>query len=254
VRVDRLKSTVDADTVRLAGGTGKGGSFRLVGFDAPESRQDPQVNVRGTEALRNMLGGRDVEVRPVAARSHGREAGRLVVDGVDAGVEMVRQGNGFAIRKERLPGFASADPAIFLAERAARAKAVADQRAGRELTVEEHGIWRDPALHERLKENVRDGGTGVFAFLRALFSDAATVPKFDVRGDPVGSKALIDDATVGTVTEYDPDEGVVTLQAPGGKRKTLLLTELAKGMGLVQFLPGFEKFDPGAFRDAKRGR
>jgi len=254
-RVDRAKTVTDNDTVVLRGGTGKNGSFRLVGFDAPESKQDPAVTERGTAFLADVLDGSQVEVSALGVKSHGRETGNLFVDGENVGVQTVKRGNAWAIRKPRTAGFAStSDPAMYLAERVTRAKALAAHKAGERLTLEEHGVWRHPELHEELRDRVKDP-SGVFMGIWEFMRHLGAVPRFDVRGDPVGAHALFgDDVTVGVVRSYDPEKGNVVLESPGGKRQTRLLSDLAGGMGLVQFLPAFEKHDPRVFDDKRRGR
>jgi len=89
---DRVSTVVDGDTVDVVRSTGVVERVRLVGINAPERGEC--VSEAATAAMAELVGGRSV--RLVRDRTDRDEYGRLLryveVDGVDAGLELVRTG------------------------------------------------------------------------------------------------------------------------------------------------------------------
>ena len=102
--VDRNNVEVlDGDTIRIAGET-----FRLVGFDAPETYQaqcpsESELGNRATFRLRQLVAGGDVDLERVACGcrtgtegtprcNYGRSCGVLRVHGPDVGAMLIAEG------------------------------------------------------------------------------------------------------------------------------------------------------------------
>lgn len=86
---------MDGDTVMLVReGQQEPIRLRIEGMDAPESCQPGGVEAR--EALIRLALRKPVRVTDRGQDSYGRQIGRLSVDGVDLGAEMVRSGMAWA--------------------------------------------------------------------------------------------------------------------------------------------------------------
>ena len=70
---------------------------RLVEIDAPEKAQ--AFGNKSKQALADMVFGKDVQVEEHGKDKYKRTLGRVVVNGIDANAEMVRQGYAWVYRK-----------------------------------------------------------------------------------------------------------------------------------------------------------
>jgi endonuclease YncB( thermonuclease family) len=121
----------DGDTLtvlEVAGDVRMQRKVRLSGIDAPEKKQ-PFGNV-SKQALSDLVWDKTVSVEWSKADRYGRIIGKVLVDGKDVNIEMVRLGMAWVYRKY-LGELEPADQDAYLA---AERAAVADQR----------GLWRDP--------------------------------------------------------------------------------------------------------------
>jgi micrococcal nuclease len=88
---------MDGDTVLLVrDGQHEPVKLRIEGIDAPETCQPGGIASR--DALIRLALRKSVQVRDLVQDSYGRQVGRLSVDGVDLGAEMVRSGMAWAYR------------------------------------------------------------------------------------------------------------------------------------------------------------
>jgi len=88
---------MDGDTVLLLpAGEREPVKFRIQGIDAPESCQPG--GERSRDALIALVLRRTVQVEPLGQDSYGRQLGRLRLDALDVGAEMVRSGWAWAYR------------------------------------------------------------------------------------------------------------------------------------------------------------
>jgi len=88
---------MDGDTVLLVReGQHEPVKLRIEGIDAPETCQPGGAESR--DALIRLALRKPVQVFDVGRDSYGRQVGRLSVDGVDLGAEMVRTGMAWAYR------------------------------------------------------------------------------------------------------------------------------------------------------------
>ena len=88
---------MDGDTVLLVrSGQSEPVKLRIDGVDAPESCQPGGMASRD-ELIRLVL-RKQVQVTDLGQDSYGRQLGRLSVDGVDVGAELVRSGMAWAYR------------------------------------------------------------------------------------------------------------------------------------------------------------
>lgn len=88
---------MDGDTVLLVrAGQSEPVKLRIDGVDAPESCQPGGMASRD-ELIRLVL-RKQVQVTDLGQDSYGRQLGRLSVEGVDVGAEMVRSGMAWAYR------------------------------------------------------------------------------------------------------------------------------------------------------------
>lgn len=88
---------MDGDTVLLVRqGQHEPVKLRLDGIDAPETCQPGGAEAR--DAMIRLALRKPVQVLDLGQDSYGRQLGRLTVDGVDLGAEMVRNGMAWAYR------------------------------------------------------------------------------------------------------------------------------------------------------------
>jgi endonuclease YncB( thermonuclease family) len=88
---------MDGDTVLLVRpGQTEPVSFRIDGIDAPETCQPGGMASR--DAMIRLTLRKSVQVTDLGLDSYGRQLGRVLVDGVDVGGEMVRSGMAWAYR------------------------------------------------------------------------------------------------------------------------------------------------------------
>ena len=126
----RVTRVADGDTVYIKDDEGKEARVRLLGIDAPESKQ--AYGVQSAEHLKRNLrdAGYHVQVIYRGRDQYGRIIGKLVADGKDLNLDQVRTGNAWVYRnylRDLQPG----DKNLYLnAEENARAKRI--------------GLWADP--------------------------------------------------------------------------------------------------------------
>jgi len=101
----------DGDTVsvKLSRGAVK---IRLEGIDCPELGQD--FGMRAKQFTSNLVYGKNVQVRPYYPDEYGRIVGRVIVDGKDVSLEILRAGLAWHYKRGRY------DPALAQAESAAK--------------------------------------------------------------------------------------------------------------------------------------
>jgi endonuclease YncB( thermonuclease family) len=88
---------MDGDTVLLVReGQHEPVKLRIDGIDAPETCQPGGVEAR--DAMIRLVLRKPVQVADHGQDSYGRQVGRLSIDGVDLGTEMVRSGMAWAYR------------------------------------------------------------------------------------------------------------------------------------------------------------
>lgn len=112
----------DGDTISVMR-SGRAERVRLDGIDSPERGQDYSKHAR--LFLSEMVFGRIVSVEVRDTDRYGRAVGRVVLDGRDVGLELVRAGLAWHFTRY------SADPSLARAEREARAA--------------RRGLWAQPS-------------------------------------------------------------------------------------------------------------
>ena len=126
----RVTRVADGDTVYIKDDEGKEARVRLLGIDAPESKQ--AYGVQSAEHLKRNLRDAEYHVQVIyrGRDQYGRIIGKLVADGKDLNLDQVSTGNAWVYRnylKDLQPG----DKNLYLkAEDNARAKRI--------------GLWADP--------------------------------------------------------------------------------------------------------------
>lgn len=122
VLVGRVVGVHDGDTITVLTDGNKSVKVRLDGIDAPESKQ--AFGARAKETLSDLVYGKTVAVRVRTTDRYGRAVGRIIVNGTDVNLAMVRLGMAWWYR-----AYAKRDKELEAAESEARA-------AGR-------GLWTD---------------------------------------------------------------------------------------------------------------
>ncbi len=122
-------SVADGDTVTVLDASRTQHRIRLAGIDAPERKQ--AFGTRSREHLAGMVFRKSVTVQYDKRDRYGRIVGKVVVDGVDTGLEQIEAGMAWHYK-----AYASEQPS---SDRVAYAWAEGDARAAR------RGLWRDPA-------------------------------------------------------------------------------------------------------------
>ena len=125
----KVVRVLDGDTAEVLDSTNTPHRIRLVGIDAPENAQP--FGTKAKQALLKLVGGQVVEVEWSKIDKYGRMVGKLVGDGQDVNLAMVRAGLAWWYRqyaKEQ----SAADRGLY---EAAEAIAKAERR----------GLWVDPA-------------------------------------------------------------------------------------------------------------
>lgn len=85
-----VTSVVDGDTVNASLPDGATITIRLDGIDTPE--RDEPYSVQATRATRVMLLSKRVQLQGTDVDAYGRLVARIVVDGTDVSVQLVRDG------------------------------------------------------------------------------------------------------------------------------------------------------------------
>lgn len=91
-----VTQVVDGDSVRVAPPGGAPVEVRLEGIDAPEICQAGGAAAR--DALRELVQGREVEVRPKGRDVYGRLLATLVLDGTNVNAHQVSEGQAWSLR------------------------------------------------------------------------------------------------------------------------------------------------------------
>jgi endonuclease YncB( thermonuclease family) len=86
----RVVSVADGDTITVLDADKKQHRVRVSGIDAPETGQP--FSRRAKQAMSDLVFGREVEVEVIGTDKYGREIGRVLVDGEDAGLKMIAAG------------------------------------------------------------------------------------------------------------------------------------------------------------------
>ena len=113
VFVGRVVGVHDGDTITVLTDEKESVKVRLDGIDAPESKQP--FGIRAKEALSGLVFGKTVVVRARTTDRYGRTVGRIVVNGIDINVELVRLGMSWWYR-----AYAARDKTLEAAEAEAR--------------------------------------------------------------------------------------------------------------------------------------
>jgi endonuclease YncB( thermonuclease family) len=124
----RITGIVDGDTINVLIRGKQQIRVRIAFIDAPEKGQP--FGQRAKQALRELVFGKDVKLRPHSIDRHGRLVARVLVDGQDAGLELLKQGLCWVYEKY----VAQATTDIEASYRAAQATAQSDKL----------GLWQDP--------------------------------------------------------------------------------------------------------------
>ena len=85
-----VTSITDGDTVHVSTASGVNLTIRLDGIDTPE--RDEPYSTQATRATRVMLLSKRVQLQGTDVDAYGRLVARIVVDGVDVSVALVRDG------------------------------------------------------------------------------------------------------------------------------------------------------------------
>lgn len=124
----KVVGVLDGDTVEVLDATNTPHRIRLAGIDAPEKAQ-PFGN-RAKKRLLELVGGQTVEVESNKVDQYGRTVGKLICDGQDANLAMVKSGLAWWYR-EYAREQSEADRGLYeAAETAAKAERL--------------GLWSDP--------------------------------------------------------------------------------------------------------------
>ena len=124
----RVVRVVDGDTVVVLDEQRAQHKVRLAGIDAPERGQ--AFGTRAKQRLSALVGGQTVTVHWHKEDRYGRIVGKLIVDGQDADLEMVRSGFAWWFRKYADEQSAEDRRRYEAAEAAARGERL--------------GLWTDP--------------------------------------------------------------------------------------------------------------
>lgn len=93
----RVVGVADGDTITVLDATNTQFKIRLSGIDAPEKKQAfGQVSKK---SLSDMVYGKQVNVEYEKQDRYGRTVGKVLVNGVDANLEQVKQGLAWFYRK-----------------------------------------------------------------------------------------------------------------------------------------------------------
>ena len=126
----RVTRVADGDTVYIKDDEGKEARVRLLGIDAPESKQAD--GVQSAEHLKRNLRDAEYHVQVIyrGRDQYGRIIGKLVADGKDLNLDQIKTGNAW-VYKNYLRDLQPGDKKLYLnAEENARTKRI--------------GLWADP--------------------------------------------------------------------------------------------------------------
>lgn len=125
-----LISVGDGDTIRVATTSGEKVTIRLACIDAPETAQG-ESGAQATAALRQLLAGGVVEIRPQTVDRYGRTVAEVVSSGRNVNLELVKSGAAYVYRQY----LAGCDQGAYLG-------------AEREAEMWRRGVWR-PGTNEQ---------------------------------------------------------------------------------------------------------
>jgi endonuclease YncB( thermonuclease family) len=123
----RVVGVSDGDTITVLDAGKTQHKIRIDGIDAPESGQP--FGQRAKESLSGLAFGKDADAHCPKTDRYGRRVCRVLVDGVDVGLEQIRRGMAWHFKRYEREQSAQ--------DRAAYAQAEQEARAGRA------GLWRD---------------------------------------------------------------------------------------------------------------
>ncbi len=93
----RVVGITDGDTITLLDASNMQWKIRLLGIDAPESKQE--FGRKSKEALSSVVFNRQVSVEYNKKDRYGRTVGKIIVDGIDANLEQVKFGMAWHFKK-----------------------------------------------------------------------------------------------------------------------------------------------------------
>lgn len=126
-----LVSVGDGDTIRVLTSEGQRVTIRLACIDAPETAQG-ESGAAATQALKQMLAGRSLEIAPQTIDRYGRTVAEVYANGRNVNLKMVEVGAAYVYRQ-------------YLSGCNQDAYLSAEQQAGRNR----EGVWRSGGTEER---------------------------------------------------------------------------------------------------------
>jgi endonuclease YncB( thermonuclease family) len=124
----RVTAVNDGDTIKVLTAEKQLLRVRVAWIDAPESSQ--AFGQRAKQAMSALVFGKDVELRFHTVDRYGRLICMVLVDGTDAGLELIREGFAWAYAKYLPEASLDIQRSYTAAEAAARARSI--------------GLWADP--------------------------------------------------------------------------------------------------------------
>jgi endonuclease YncB( thermonuclease family) len=116
VLVGRVVSVTDGDTIDLLDENKTTHRIRLHGIDAPERAQP--FSRRSRQHLADAVFGREVDVEVLGKDKYGRTIGRVLVEGDDVCLSLIRAGLAWHyVRYDQSPEYAAAEAAARAAKR-----------------------------------------------------------------------------------------------------------------------------------------
>jgi endonuclease YncB( thermonuclease family) len=119
----------DGDSVTLLTSANTQIKIRVAFLDAPELSQD--FGYRAKQAMSELVFGKEIAVYPYAIDRYGRTVGVVYVDGIDAGLELLKQGIAWCYTR-------------YLSEAPSDVQA-SYRQAETEARAQRRGLWSDPA-------------------------------------------------------------------------------------------------------------
>jgi endonuclease YncB( thermonuclease family) len=126
-----LISVGDGDTIRVATASGEKVTIRLACIDAPEAAQG-ESGAQATAALRQLLAGSALEIRPQTVDRYGRTVAEVYASGRNVNLELVKSGAAYVYRQY----LAGCDQRAYLS-------------AEREAEIWRRGVWRSGGNEQR---------------------------------------------------------------------------------------------------------
>jgi len=126
--IGRIVGVSDGDTVTLLDTSKQQHKIRLDGIDAPEKGQ--AFGDRSKQSMSDLAFGRDAEAHCPKVDRYNRRVCKVIIDGVDVGLEQVRRGMAWVFVRYLKELEADRQAAYLAAESTARSQ--------------RRGLWRDP--------------------------------------------------------------------------------------------------------------